>query len=205
MTITNSSGSPINIGSMVIGARDPSGRNVDFGIVNDVTIPANGTYDYSSTRKFTSAGNYSLFIANWNNVWSTSYPKSYDGSVVRSMTVNVKDNPLITTGIQLSPANPNIGDNVTATMTITNSSGSPINIGSMVIGARDPSGRNVDFGIVNDVTIPANGTYDYSSTRKFTSAGNYSLFIANWNNVWSTSYPKSYDGSVVRSMTVNVN
>lgn len=203
--IHNAGSSPVNIGSLVVAARSPSGGNADFPIQNDVIIPAGATYTYSKTKSFSSTGNHTLFIARWSGVWSTSYPKSADGSVLRQTTVNILDNPLITTGIGLSDTSPTIGQPVTATMTITNASASPINIGTMVIAARDSLGNNVDFGVVNDVTIAANGgTYTYSKVRSFSASGSYTLFIANWNGVWSTTYPKSASGSIVRNLILSV-
>lgn len=204
MNIKNFSASSVWLGSMVIGVRSPYGDNVDYPIVNDVIIPAGGTYTYSKTKTFGATGTYNLFIANWNGVWKTHYPKSVDGSIVRQTTMQLRDNPLLVAGISVSPSNPAAGQPVTASMTIQNFATTPINIGSMVIAGRSSSGANMDFGIVNDVVVPASGTYTYSKTRTFP-ADNYNLFIANWNGVWTTAFPKSADGSIVRQLNLPVN
>ncbi len=203
-TLRNTSVNAINIGSLVIAGRDPSGQNTDFGIVNDVNIPAGGTYSYSQKRTFAKTGNYSFFIANWNGVWTRDYPHSLNASIIRQLSVAMLDNPLVSAGITLSPTTPVINQPVTATMTIRNVSATPVNIGSMVIAARGPSGQNTDFAIVNDVIIPANGTYTYSKSQTFTAAGNYTLFIANWNGVWSKDYPKSLDSTVLRQLNLTL-
>lgn len=203
MTIHNYSSSPMNIGSMVIGGRTWWGGMADFPIVNDVIIPAGGDYTYSQTKKFTSGGAHNLFIANWNGVWSKEVPISADNSIARQRSINVTENPLVSTGLSLS-GNPASGQPITATLTITNTGSAPINIGSMVVAGRGNWGGNGDFPIVNDVIVPANSTYTYSQTRSFT-PGTYTFFIANWNGVWSKEYPKSMNGSIVRqsSMTIN--
>jgi hypothetical protein len=63
----------------------------------------------------------------------------------------------------------------------------------------------MDFETVNDVVVPANGTYTYSKSRVFDTPGKYSLFIANWNGYWNTSYPASFDSSIQRSLSLQVN
>lgn len=207
ITVKNASEVAINIGSMVVAARDPLGRNVDFPIVNDVVIPANGgTYSYSQSRVFTSPGNYSFHVATWNGVWRTDYPKSVPGAgVIRQLNWPILDNPLITSGISLTPTNPAVGQEVTAEVTFRNVSSSPINIGSFVVAGRDPAGKNVDFPIQNDVVIPAGGTYTYSKKRTFTGSGNYTFYMANWNGVWRTDYPKVLNGSINRQLIKTIN
>jgi hypothetical protein len=111
----------------------------------------------------------------------------------------VQDNPLVTSGVTISPSSTNIGQPVTATMTIRNSGSAPVNIGSLIVAARDPSGNNVDFPADDNVTIAAGSTYTYSKSQTFSSAGKYSFFIADLrNSVWDRNYPKSADGSVIR-------
>jgi hypothetical protein len=203
ITLRNASNNPINMGSLVVAGRDGYGNNVDFDVVNDVTLAANGgTYTYSKTRTFSTPGNHRFYIASWKGTWSTDRPASADSSIVRQLNTIISDNPLVTTGISLSPSSPAAGQAVTATFTIRNVATTPINIGSLVLAVRDAAGNNVDFGIVNDVTVPANGgTYTYSKTRTLGS-GTYNLYIANWNGVWSTSKPKSIDESIVRQRSL---
>jgi hypothetical protein len=204
MKITNSSPNPVPIGLMVIAARI-YGYNVDFSPDPNVIIGANSTYTYSKTQTFYTPGNYTFFISNFrNNVWSNHYPKSADNLANKSMSINIKDNPLITSGISISPTQPSIGQPVTATMKITNSSPNPVPIGLMVIAARI-YGYNVDFSPDPNVIIGANSTYTYSKTQTFYTPGNYTFFISNFrNNVWNNNYPVPLDGSIVRKTILNV-
>ncbi len=210
LSIKNLSASNINIGSLVIAARDPNGNNVDFPIKNDVTIPAGGTTsNLTWTRTFTVPGNYTFYVAHWNGTWDTTYPDSASNAVVRQVIWPVLDNPLITSGISLSPSSPAKGQNVTATVTVRNVGSNPIDIGSLVVAGRDPGGNNVDFPIENDFTIPAAsggvpGTKTYSEPRSFSSSGAYRFYIAHWNGTWDTTYPKSIDNSVARQLTLTL-
>jgi len=205
LSIHNASASPVSIGSMIVAARDPSGNNVDFPEDAHVTIPASSTYTYSKTRLLTNPGKYSFFIVNWNGGgYVTNWPLSASSSIVRQTSVNVADNPLLTTGIGVS-ASPTHGQAVTATFTLTNSGPSAIDVGSMVIAARSATGGNFDFPLLNDVTVPANGTYTYSQSRIFPTAGQYSLFISDWKGSWSATYPTSASTSILRSTSITVN
>lgn len=206
VTISNSSSNPVNIGDFLVAARDPYGTNVDFPADTNVTIPAGSSYTYSKSRALYSAGNYSIFTADLRgSTWSRTYPSSANTSISRSMNLSVADNPIITSGISLSPSNPAIGQPVTATVSMHNSSTNPVSIGYFVVAARDPNGNNVDFPGVANLTVPAGGTYTYSQSRTFNMPGSHSLFIADFNGTsWSMSYPKSADSSVVRQQTINV-
>lgn len=200
MAIRNASNTAINIGSMVIAGRDPAGKNVDFGIVNDVIVGADwGTFNYSKSRTFTTPGKHTLYVANWNGAWSTQKPIPLNDSIIKKLTVDVIDNPYVTAGISFTPSTPTLGQPVTVTITLKNTSTSPINIGSLVVAARDPSGNNTDFKINNDVTVAANGgTYTYSDSKTFEARGTHRLFIASWNGAWSTQKPASFDESIIR-------
>jgi hypothetical protein len=205
-TIRNDSPTPINIGQILLAGRDPQGNNVDFPTDNDVIVPANGTYTYSKSRIFSSAGVYRMFIANFNNnKWDMDYPKNADSTITRSANFSIKDNPLVTTGISLSPSQPVAGQPVTIQMSIRNDSSMPVNIGMLVVAARDPKGGNIDYPGDSDLTIPANTTYTYSKTRTLETAGDYNFFIANLkDSKWSFDYPKSISQSIVRKLTVAV-
>jgi hypothetical protein len=194
------------VGGLGICAR-MNGEYYDFGFKDTQYIGANGKLTVSYQKKIDRPGTLYIFTCSYHPVigWaSTYYPYDITGSMVRTVGLNVADNPLLTTGVSLSPANPGAGQPVTATFTIRNTSSTAMNIGSMVIAGRNASGANVDFGLVNDVIIPANGTYTYSQVRTFSTAGSYNFFLANWNGVWSQAYPKSLDGSVARQASLVV-
>jgi len=199
MVIQNTNPYPVNIGAISVAARDKNGYNADFPYDTSVVIPANSSYTYSKQRTMITPGPYSFFIANFrNNAWDRNYPSSGSG-VVRSGNFSVQDSPLITSGVTFSPANPVIGQTITASMAIQNTNPYPVNIGTIVVAARDKNGYNADFTYATDVTISANSTYTYSGQRAMVTPGPYSFFVANYrNNAWSTSYPQASSG-VIRS------
>lgn len=204
LTVRNSGTSDVNIGTIAVAARDPHNRNVDFGADN-VTIPAGTTYTYSKTQTFKTPGQHTFFIANFRNGnWNSNYPSSSDSSVRRQLAVNLADSPHVASGITISNS-PTLGQPVTISMTIRNTTTSPVNIGTMAIAVRDPSGKNVDLPADTNVTVPANGTYTYTKTQTFNTPGKYTLFIANFRNgSWDSNYPKSLSGSVQRTVNMNL-
>ena len=204
--IENKSSSPINIGTMLVAARDRYGNNVDFPADENVIVPANGKYTYLKQKTFVNTGLNHSFIANFkNNKWDWNYPKSSNANIVRQCDYSLKDNPLVATGITISPSSPVAGQSVTATVTIRNDSSSAVNIGAFLVAGRDPNGNNVDFPADLDITIPATTTYTYSKTKIFNLSGSYSLFMASFkNNTWDWNYPKSLNDSVIRKTTIKL-
>ncbi|MCA9323983.1 hypothetical protein KC992_02680, partial [Candidatus Saccharibacteria bacterium] len=186
-------------------ARDPNGNNVDFPADYNVVIPANGTYKYTKSRIFNSPGRHDLFIANYNNgKWDLNFPEGTSGGAVRSRDTYVVSNPILTNPIVLW-STPTVGNPVTASFKIKNASNSPLNIGTIVIAARDPNGNNVDFPADYNVVIPANGTYTHVVTRAFNSAGEHKLFIANYNNgKWDLNFPEAITYGIERIRTTFV-
>jgi hypothetical protein len=199
MTLRNASSSPVDVGLVTIAARDPWNNNFDFPAETNLTIAPNTTYTYSKTRIFTNPGNHSFFVASLrSNSWSTSYPKSASGAI-RSGTLNVRDNPLITSNVSFSPASPGAGQPVTANISIHNTSASSVTLPMFLIAARSPSGSNVDFPADTNLTIPANTTYTYSKTRTLNQPGTHSFFTVSYNgSTWDTNYPKSADSGLLR-------
>lgn len=210
ISITNSSNGAVNVGSMTIAARDGYGRNVDFPIQNDLIIPANSSRTFSWTRSFITPGPHTFFVANWNGVWTTTYPKSAGASIERQKSIVISDNPLISSGITITTPTPTAGSPVEATITFRNTSGSDINTGPMVIAARNAAGQNVDFSetavIIPAATGTTPGTRTITWSRTFATPGTYNLFVAHWHGAgWDTIYPKSLDGSVKRQLYLTVN
>jgi hypothetical protein len=206
-TIRNNSASAVTIPAVGVAARDPNGANVGFASDVNLTIPANSTHTYSKSRTFTGpVGTHRFFVTGLrsNGVWDDFYPANGPG-LTRSANVFVYDNPLITTNLAISPANPARGQTVTASFTIRNNSSSPITIPVLAVAARDPNGNNVGFPAVQNAVVPANDTYVYSQSRTFTgNAGVYKLFVTSFhNNTWDDFYPANGPG-LVRSLNVSI-
>lgn len=203
-SITNSSSNPVTIGAPALAVRGPNRINADFSLDSLITIGAGSTYTYSKTNTFTVPGTHNYFITNKKDgVWNDNYPKS-GPSAARSGSIEVLDNILVTTGVTFEPATPVIGQPVTATFTVTNSSSSAINIGAPALALRSPTSKNADFALDSVTIIAAGSTYTYSKTSTFSSPGVHSFFITNKNNgAWNDNYPKASAG-IVRSGSVNI-
>ncbi len=190
-----------------IAVRDQTGNNVGYPGDENVSIGANTTYTYSKTRTFTgSAGTYRFFVTSLKNGnWNDNYPANAPG-IARSINAFVYDNPLITSGITLSPTNPTVNQPVTASFTIHNASSSAVTIPVVGIAVRDPSNNNVGYPGDTGVTIGPNSDYTYSKTRTFTGPkGDYRFFVTSFrNNVWDDNYPMSGPG-ILRLITKTLN
>jgi hypothetical protein len=204
--ITNDSEASVNLGLLVVAARDPSGKNVDLPGDEDVVVAAHSTYTYTKSRVFDADGSYTFFIANLRgSTWITTYPTAINNTINRGASLTIKANPVLTTNLSVSPSNPKVGDTVSAAVTIRNDSPLPVNIGHLVIAARDPQGKNVDFPSDLTLTIPANSSVTYTKSRAFSVAGSYKFFLADFrNNVWSTTYPESENSTLLREIRISI-
>lgn len=206
--VTNNGDVDMPLGLVALGARDPQGKNVDLAPDLDVVVPAKGTYTYTKTTVFNSVGDYSLFILNRNDEmgWNQTYPAIADDSIVRALKLNVRPNPRIVSSLTVTPANPIVGQSVTATFQIRNDASTPINVGTMTVAARGPQGQNLDFVPDTNVTIPANSTYTFSRAQTFSAAGQYKFFITNYRAGigWSEAYPLKDNSGIATTATVNV-
>ena len=194
-TVKNNANFSVNVGGLGICAR-LNGANVDLGFNPSVTIGANSSTTISYTTSLTDQGSLNLFICSQipNGDWAGSYyPYDITNTLIRSSTITVNPNPLITTSVSISPQSnttPTAGQNVTASFTITNSSSSSVNIGQMALAVRNSNGGNFDFALTSPITISPNTSYTYSQSQVFANAGQYTFFVVNFKNgVWNTNYP----------------
>ncbi len=205
--IKNTADVEVNVGGLGVCAR-LNGKNYDFGFSHQNKIAPNGRLVFTYNKSIDESGSLTLFICSYNEAvggWASSFYPYNTSGLNRSLTFSVADNPTITTGLALSQVSPVSGQITTATFTIRNDSNTAINIGSLTVAGRSPTGSNVDFPVVNDVIVPAGGEYTYNQSRSFSQPGsNYRFFIANWNGVWSTTYPGSASDGIVRALAIRV-
>ena len=206
--VSNTADYDMQAGGLGICAR-LNNINIDFGWKEQNTIPANGKIIVSYSRQIDKPGILNIFICSYNEQiggWAnTIYPYNPSG-LQRTIDKNVKENPLITSGVWLNNANPATGQPLTVAFSVENNSSNPINIGSPVVAVRDANGTNFDFAIDGPVIIQANSTYEYNRTRSFPNAGNYYFFVTNLktNGLWDGNYPKSAGNNITRSGTIHV-
>ena len=198
-TVKNSANFAITTG-LGICAR-LNGVNVDLGYNSNLTIPANSTINISYSYTANASGSYNIFICSQlpNGLWAGSYyPYDITNNLTRSYNFTIYPNPLVTSSVNISPqtsTTPTVGQTVSATFTITNSSSSSVNIGQMILAVRDSNGTNYDFPLSSSITIAGNSTYTYSQSAIFTKPGQYTYFISNLQNgSWNTNYPISGSG-----------
>lgn len=204
-TIKNESDAPIYVGSVFVAARDPYGNNIDFPAEEDLTIPANSTYTYSKSRILYATGKYSFFFANYhrnNDSWHMGYPRSVDGSVQRSIQREVVSNPVVVSNLSVIEGG-KVGSQTTVAIDVRNDGDSPTSVGTFMVAARDPQGRNVDFPAEPAFEIPPHSTRRFTSSRTFTAPGKYTFFTATYNGgIWyRNTYPASVDSSIIREIS----
>jgi len=207
-TVRNTSNREVNLGRLVLAVRDPSGQNRDFPSDASVVIPAGGTYSFNKTRQFLDAGSYTYFLSNrsTSGVWDATQPRSTSSAITRSGSFIVRANPVIISSLSFSPAKPLADENVTASMQIRNNSPTnSVNVGRIVIAARDSSGRNYDFPSQN-LVIPAGATVTYSQSRSFDFSGELTYFMVNnFNNAWIGSFPTALNTNIRTSGSLILN
>lgn len=95
-------------------------------------------------------------------------------------------------GLGLSPTSPMVNQTVTASYTVQNTGGQALTIPYLLVGARDPSGANVDFCCVAAISLQPGQQYVYRQSRAFSRAGRYSAWPAAYlNGAWVELGPHS--------------
>jgi hypothetical protein len=204
--ITNSANYPISIGSPFVMVRGPQDQNLDIPADQNITIPANSTYTYSKQWSTPYAGTHTFQVVLYKDGLgiSRSNPVAANTSVLRGVTVNVKDNPRLVGNLTATPSSVLTGDSFTASFSVRNDSDVAVDFGYPFVVIRGPQGQNVDIGISGErVSIPANSTYTYSKQWSTPYAGTHTLSVATWipERGILNDYPVS-DGGVTRSTTV---
>lgn len=188
-----------------------NGQWFDFGFIHHNQIAAGGKATISFSKRITEAGTLKLYTCSYNELvggWASDfYP--YNGvGTERSLTINVKANPQLTSSVSLSKTSPTAGESVTATFAIKNNSNNPINIGRMVLAVRGPDGKNYDFpsDIVDGGTvITAGGTYNFSKVQNFLKPGKYTYSLMNRHtNGWRDTYPTAASSSIIKKGSFTV-
>ena len=214
--LKNYSDKPQYIHRIGVGIRNSKDENRDPHHWPEVTIPANSEYVYEakitprevSTWRFwysQTAKNYS-----W---WNSAYPKFADNSIIKDVSMQVRDAVQVTEGIKVSDLDGNqvlsLNKDKTYRLTVKlkNYSDKPQYIHRIGVGIRNSKDENRDPHHWPEVTIPANSEYVYEakitprevSTWRFwysQTAKNYS-----W---WNSAYPKFADNSIIKDVSMQV-
>ena len=204
--VSNTADYSVQAGGLGICA-NINGLNYDFGSNNQNLIPAGGKITVTYSKKIDQAGSINIYTCSYlaqSGGWvSDRYPYNING-LQRTAVAQVQDNPLVTTSVTLSPASPIAGQTVTASFVVTNASSNPVDIGSLMIAARDPNGLNIDFPLTTNIVIAANSTYTYSQSRILNVSGTNTFYITRYKDgAWNANYLKAAVG-VDRRITAQV-
>lgn len=165
VTYTNTTDAPIAIDQVVLAARPPGGSHAG-GPYDDLQPPSSATtvqpgasLTVTASRTFTAGdptGTWDLYPTYHDDqgAW-------HDGPDV-SLAVGVPDSFAITSALTLSTPSATRGQTITATVTYTNGTLSPVAIDAIVIAARPPGGTHAggpydDFAPAAPATTVAPG------------------------------------------------
>ena len=183
-TLHNYSARSILVRALAVGGRaidcDPAHCLDDAGYaaVENVAIPAGGTFTYSQSRSFTRATDYFIepnMLINNEGWWAPI-------SAAQRLTFTVLPGLALAGPITLDPANPVAGQLVTATVNIRNDGNSTLNINHLSVGVQGPDclvfgcsttdpTKWADFPETTSLTLAPHATFHYQASRSFVYPG----------------------------------
>jgi hypothetical protein len=171
--LKNDGGSSLTIQYALVGVRDPSGMNVDFPAASAVTLAAGTSYTYRGSRTFSAGAHEQWPAVSVNGTWTELAPRS-------TFTVSppTPAHVTVSTPLTLSPEKPIAGSEVSASFVLTNDGGSAADIETLLVGARNGSGVNIDFPPVGPLTLQPGASYTYRESRVLNGTGPFSLWPA---------------------------
>jgi len=191
--------------SSITAATRYNGQNKDFQ-GRSVTIQPGADYTYTAAQTFTGSGQYSSWVS---VLWPDGNWRALDGQgVSNSLNFGVYQspaNPKVTSSLAISPQDPVIGQQVTASFKVKNFGDQPAYFYRIGAALRfDPSGSNTnrDFTWREEV-IPGNTEKTLSYSQTLNSSGDYASWISQYNgSIWQ-AVPK-LDGSINDGTTFHV-
>jgi hypothetical protein len=158
-------------------------------IGNDVTTaPYSITFD---TRTLANGSSHSFAARARNNLNMTATSVA---SVVTVNDVNPAPGELaVISPLALFPASPLVNESVTATFTIENVGGQPVNVTYFLAGGRDQNSGHVDFPVSPQMILQPGQRYTYRASRSFATVGAYS------------AWPAFYDGTIWYELGTHTN
>jgi hypothetical protein len=199
--IKNFSSKSIEAGKLTASFRDSRGHNMDFPLTTYLTLAPGEEYSYSATRTLVNPDIYAGRIASFKNIggWSESMPRVEQDNIQRNVSLNLKNELRLTSGLELSQS----GNMVTAQFKIKNYAATTQQLGIVTASARDRNGQNVDFPLTSNISLGPGEEYSYSKSRAFNSGSVLTIQISNYRSMfgWKNSFPESEQSSLNRSTT----
>jgi|GEM_PF-3213051 len=209
-TVRNTGSRTVDLGRIKVVARDSSGNQSDFASISDVSIRANQTFTYKSSRTIEGEGQFDFYVARYHNEgWIR--PQTFidlGNNASTNETYTLIKAPQLVQPLELSESNIHQNQPLTATFSIRNNSDIyPVELGRFKIRGKHSDGTQRDFdSTANNLTIPKGTTYRYESTQTLPKIGNYELAITNFRDEfkWRDTFPSSVNAALTRSMSVSV-
>ena len=206
-TISNDNEYPVYFDYVNVYGRGPNNEFASFPVASAVTINPGESYTYNKSRAMPTTGEHDFEVAvKVGNIWYRGdWPANQIPTIIRERTVDVLNNPLLSSSLSITPTDPHANDNMTASFTIENHHSEDVTIPILKVAARDLNDDKYNFPANNNVVVPANGTYTYSENRIMSDPGFYYAWITTYNGTkWSSTEPVSADLSIQRESLIYV-
>lgn len=164
VTISNAASAYANFVAQAIGVGD-------FPFASWVTIRPGESYDYTASKTYSTPGDYGEGVY-YQNAAGGFFDIPAAPGIVGWVSLHVdacQPRPVLTTDLKISPNPANVGDTVTASVSIKNAGCG--DFVAEIIGVED-------FPSVQNLTIHQGNTYTYQQSHIFDTAGDYGGGIA---------------------------
>jgi len=196
----------LTLNNVGVSIRNSKGKNYDAPYGTNVTIAAGQTYTFSQPHSLPS-GNYQLQVTTNRNGygWSYSFPENEVSGLTRALSISVKNQVTMTSGLSIDTVNGHAGNITTGTFTIKNFGTSSVNIGDIGIAVRNQKNQNYDLPYATNVSLAAGQELTVSKSRSLP-AGAYHFWVANYRNGqgWSNTYPVGEDVGITRAVDISI-
>ena len=208
-SMRNFSTKSVNIGRMKIQGMHSDGTQYDFPSTPDnLVLQPGATYNYSQSRTLPKTGSYAFKIMNFREKerWSASYPMNEEESIKRNAVLSIDNATTVTEDLQFSRSSIHQNEAISATFAVKNHSNKAVAIGRTKVECLNGT-TQLDFdSTVDNLTIAAGATYEYTATKAFPSTGTWSCKLVNYRQKegWSTNFPVSENSSIIRNQDSTV-
>ena len=210
--LKNSANYAISLSEITVALRDKDNNVVNFPHIHDLTIQPGQQYEYYQRRTVTNPGAYRAWIAARlpSGDWSSDWPYSSSGSIVRSRSFNVSENPDVTLSRSLYFSRSDeytTEDTSASSFVVKNNDSKAVTIKGLSVAAKHENGTRYDFPSVTNITLQPGQEYEYYGKRILPAAGTYTIWaqVMDANGKWSSVWPPSDTTSIIRQKDIQIN
>ncbi|MBM3712836.1 MAG: CHAP domain-containing protein [Actinobacteria bacterium] len=209
-TLQETTGSPVTYAAILCAIVKGTSHAVDMEVKNNITIPANGSYQYSSTQQWRLTdpiGTYQA-VARWKDSNGSWYDFTTTGNGINNKSFSVATNQIVlglNPSSELDFGNVEVGQSKTLTFKVTNQSISTANL------TLSPASPTSPFTLINNISITLTPGSEHIYSIKFTpqSSQSYNQIwylthnATNWSSPWPIQLKGNGTSSQLRAITIS--